>query len=75
MDNWIDIAYYCLKEEIKISSIIHDGKVERWFEWNEINHVHDKYGSDLRTVNLTNNIVIERGISKIIIDTTKYNGN
>jgi len=31
MDNWIDIAYYSLKEEIKISSIIHNGKDEKWF--------------------------------------------
>jgi len=41
MDNWIDIAYYCLKEEIKISSIVHNGKDERWFEWNDIGHYHD----------------------------------
>ena len=63
MDNWIDIAYYSLKEEIKISSIIHNGKDEKWFQWDDdIHHNHDKYGSNLRTVNLTNNIMIERGI-------------
>ena len=74
MDNWIDIAYYCLQEEIKIVSITHDGKSEPWFMWNDKEHQHDKYGADLRTVNQNNKVMIERGITNIIIDTTKYNG-
>jgi len=73
-DNWIDVAYYCLKEQIKIASITYEGKNESWFQWNDLGHDHDNYGTDLRTVNLTNQVMIERGVTNIVIDTNMYNG-
>ena len=30
MDNWIDVAYRALKDEIRIISLTHEGAEEKW---------------------------------------------
>ena len=72
--HWIDIATLALKKRIKIISLTHDGTEEPWFNWNDEGHKHDEQGEALRMVNDTNRLMVERGITHILIDTTNYTG-
>jgi len=73
-DHWIDLVSLALKQEIKIISLTHDGREEPWFNWNDEGHTHDAYGAALRIVNDTNRLMVERGVTHILIDATNYTG-
>ena len=75
MDYWIDVQAECLKNNIRIYSITHDGKKEPWFIKNNREHNHDKYGEQLNVVDRWNILMVERGVKNIIIDTTDYNSD
>jgi len=74
MENWIDVVSLALKGEIRFVSLTHEGTDEKWFRWNDKGHKHDEYGEELRDVNDTNRVMVERGVTHLIIDTTKYTG-
>ena len=74
-EHWIDLVSLALKHEISIVSLTHDGKEEPWFNWNDEGHKHDQHGAGLRVVNDTNRLMVERGITHILIDTTNYTGD
>ena len=74
-DNWIDIVTLALKQKIRIVSLTHTGLDEQWFQWNDEGHQHDAHGAILRYVNETNKLMVERGVTHIVVDTTKYNGS
>jgi len=74
-DHWIDLVSLALKHEISITSLTHEGKEEPWFNWNDAGHKHDEHGAALRVVNDTNRLMVERGITHILIDTTNYTGD
>ena len=74
-DHWIDIVALALKKQIKLTSLTHDGYAEPWFQWNEAGHKHDAQGAALRVVNETNRVMIERGITHLVIDTSAYTGS
>lgn len=71
-DHWIDLVALALKREVRIISLTHDGREEPWFAWNDAGHLHDEYGAALRTVNDVNRLMVERGVTHILIDTTNY---
>ena len=72
--HWIDIATLALKKRIKIVSLTHAGTEEPWFNWNDEGHKHDEQGAALRIVEDTNRLMVERGITHLLIDTTSYTG-
>jgi len=74
-EHWIDLVSLALKHEISIVSLTHDGREEPWFNWNDEGHKHDEHGAALRVVNDTNRLMVERGITHILIDTTNYTGD
>ena len=72
--NWIDLVPKALNDEITFTSITHDKKTERWLSYNGIqdDHSHDSPGSKLRPINRTNQIMVERGVTHIVINSTNY---
>ena len=43
--------------------------------WNDEGHQNDYYGSKLRAVKKNSKVIAERGVTHVIIDTTKYNSS
>lgn len=64
-----------LKKQIRFVSITHEGVDEQWFRWNDAGHRHDEYGAPLRTVDDGNKLMVERGVTHIVLDTTNYTGS
>jgi len=63
-----------LNDEITFESVTHDGKRERWLAYNGIEdkHMHDVDGAKYREVSQNNTIMVERGITHLVINTTNY---
>jgi len=72
--NWIDLIARALDNEITFESLTHEGTRERWLAYNGIedDHMHDKEGAKHRTLNQTNTIMVERGITHLVINSTNY---
>ena len=73
--NWIDMVPRALNDEITFESITHEGTFrERWLAYDGIEdrHRHDKEGAKMRAVTQANDIMVERGVTHIIINSTGY---
>ena len=67
MENW-----FTVEDQLTSFSLTHKGNNEKWFT---PEHDHDPNGADLRKLNSTNQVMVERGIKYIIIDSSGYQGN
>ena len=72
--NWIDLISKALNNEITFESLTHDGVRERWLAYDGIldKHMHDPEGAKYRKINQNNTIMVERGITHLVINSTNY---